>query len=163
MAMPGSVGDPVTAAEFMPFGVNYRGGVSLAAGWLTGALGGAQSIVVGQLAGTGAVKVYSSGSALQGEPMMYLSSPAAHNDAVAFSTAAQFSPFAGSSGVRVAATSTTSGADLLVSGASAEGKTVQVVKYRLARPNATSTMLQAVRLSEVDSASGSQPDALGGN
>ena len=60
------------SAAFMPFGIDYRGGVSLATGWLAGSLGGAERIVVGQLAGPGAVKVFSSGSALQGGPAMYL-------------------------------------------------------------------------------------------
>ena len=41
----------------MPFGTDYRGGVSLATGWLTGSIGGAERIVVGQLTGPGAMKV----------------------------------------------------------------------------------------------------------
>ena len=163
MDMAQRAGEPVSAAGFMPFGNTYRGGVSLATGWLTGALGGAQSIVVSQLAGAGAVKVYSSGSALQGEPMMYLRSPAAHDDAIAFRAVAVFSPFVGSSGARVATTSTTSGADLLVSGVASGDQTAQVVKYRLVRPTASAAMLQAIRQGKVDSASGSQPDVLGGN
>ena len=48
---------------FMPFGIGYTGGASLATGWLAGSLGGAEAIVVGQLTGPGEVKVYSSGSA----------------------------------------------------------------------------------------------------
>jgi hypothetical protein len=156
-----SVGEPVSAAEFTPFDDSYKGGVSLATGWLTGAFGGAQSIVVSQLAGNGAVKVYSSGSALQGLPMMYLSNPA-HDDPIIFSPVTDFSPFVGSSGARVAATSTTYGADLLVSGV-AKGGSVQVIKYRLVRPNPSAVVLQAVREGEVESASGSQPYALGGN
>ena len=64
---PGPKEAAVTAA-FMPFGLGYSGGASLATGWLTGALGGAEAIVVGQLSGPGTVKVYSSGSALQGGP-----------------------------------------------------------------------------------------------
>jgi hypothetical protein len=155
------VGGAVGAAEFTPFGDTYKGGVSLATGWLTGAFGGAQSIVVSQLAGKGAVKVYSSGSALEGLPMMYLSNPA-HDDPITFSPVADFSPFVGSSGARVAATSTTYGADLLVSGV-AVGGGVQVLKYRLVRPSPNAVVLQAVRESEVESASGSQPYALGGN
>ena len=155
------VGEPATTAEFTPFGDTYKGGVSLATGWLTGAFGGAQSIVVSQLAGKGAVKVYSSGSALDGLPMMYLSNPA-HDDPISFSAVTDFSPFVGSSGARVAATSTTYGADLLVSGVAAGGN-VQVIKYRLVRPNPSAVVLQAVRESEVQSAPGSQPYALGGN
>jgi hypothetical protein len=57
---PGPRQAAITAA-FMPFGIDYRGGLSLATGWLTGALGGAKRIVVGQLTGPGTVKVYSSG------------------------------------------------------------------------------------------------------
>ena len=115
-------------ASFMPFGTDYRNGVSLATGWLTGSIGGAERIVVGQLTGPGAVKVYSSGSALQGGPVMYLHSAMAHSPIVDFTEAASFAPFSGSAGVRVATTSTTTGADLLVSGVSAEDKTVQVLK-----------------------------------
>ena len=64
-------------ASFKPFGDDYRGGVSLATGWLAGPLGGAKRIVVGQLADGARVKVYSSGSALDGGPAMYLHSPVA--------------------------------------------------------------------------------------
>ena len=79
----------------MPFGMGYRGGVSLATGWLTGSLGGAERIVVGQLTGPGAVKVYSSGSALQGGPKVYLDS-AEHTPVADFTEIASFTPFGGS-------------------------------------------------------------------
>jgi hypothetical protein len=59
---PGPRQAAVTAA-FMPFGLGYHGGLSVTTGWLTGALGGAKRIIVGQLTGPGTVKVYSSGSA----------------------------------------------------------------------------------------------------
>ena len=65
---------PVVTNAFMPFGMDYRGGLSLATGWLTGPLGGAETIVTGQLAGPGEVKVYSSGSRLDGGPRTYLAS-----------------------------------------------------------------------------------------
>jgi FtsP/CotA-like multicopper oxidase with cupredoxin domain len=162
MEMHQSIDVPMSTAEFTPFGDTYKGGVSLATGWLTGAFGGAQSIVVSQLTGDGAVKVYSSGSALDGLPMMYLSNPA-HDDPITFNPVADFSPFAGSSGARVATTSTTYGADLLVSGVTPGNKEVQVIKYRLARPSPSAVSLQAVREGEVESASGSQPYELGGN
>ena len=42
---------PAVTNAFMPFGMTYRGGLSLATGWLAGSLGGAERIVVGQLAG----------------------------------------------------------------------------------------------------------------
>jgi hypothetical protein len=155
-------GKPNLAAAFMPFGLDYKGGLSLATGWLAGSLGGAERIVVGQLAGPGAVKVYSSGSALQGGPAMYLA-PAEHSPIVAFTEMASFTPFDGGSGVTVATTSTTSGADLLVSGISSQDNTAQVLKYQLVRPNADAAMLQAVQLRKVVSAAGSLPDGLGGD
>ena len=65
-----------------------------------GSLGGAERIVVGQLAGTGAVKVFSSGSALQGGPAMYLA-PADHSP-IGFGEMASFTPFDGGAGVTVA-------------------------------------------------------------
>ena len=154
-------GDPVMISAFMPFGTDYRGGVSLATGWFTGAIGGAERIVVGQLAGSG-VKVYASGSALDGGPAMYLHSPAAHSMSAKFTEAASFEPFAGSPGVRVAATSTTTGADLLVAGV-VDGKTTAVRKYQFVRPSPKDTMLQAKALSEVVSAAGTVPNTLGGD
>ncbi len=156
-------GDPALTASFMPFGTDYRGGVSLATGWLTGSIGGAERIVVGQLTGPGAVKVYSSGSALQGGPAMYLHSAMAHSPIVDFTEAASFEPFGGGSGVSVATTSTTVGADLLVSGVSPQDKTVQVLKYNFVRPSADGAMLEAKPIGKVVSAAGSLPDVLGGD
>ena len=149
-------------SAFMPFGIGYRGGISLAAGWLTGSLGGAEAIVTGQLTEPGSVKVYSSGSALEGGPKMYLHS-AMGSHAVVFTEAASFNPFGEASGVSVATTSTTVGADLLVSGVSPQDKTVQVRKYQLVRPSADADMLDAKPLGEVVSAAGSQPNVLGGD
>ncbi len=65
--------------------------------------------------------------------------------------------------MRVATTSTTTGADLLVSGVSPQDKTVQVLKYQLVRPSPDAVMLQAVQLGKVVSAAGSPPDVLGGD
>ncbi|MEI9901859.1 MAG: hypothetical protein WDN31_19085 [Hyphomicrobium sp.] len=53
----------------------------LSTGWLTGGLGGAEAIVVGQLSGPGAVKVYSSGSRLQGGPRTTCKVPPRHRRA----------------------------------------------------------------------------------
>jgi FtsP/CotA-like multicopper oxidase with cupredoxin domain len=165
---PGPTQAAVTSA-FMPFGIGYRGGVSLATGWLTGALGGAETIVVGQLTGPGTVKVYSSGSLLQGGPKMYLDSATGQGHAVEFTEAISFNPFDGTSGVRVATTSTTVGADLLVSGVSSKSgvssqeQAVQVLKFQLARPSPDAVMLQAKQLGQVVSAAGSAPDVLGGD
>ncbi len=66
---------PVMTTEFKPFGDGYQGGVSLATGWLAGVLGGAERIVVGQLDGS-MVKVFSSGSALDGGPRCISTAPA---------------------------------------------------------------------------------------
>jgi FtsP/CotA-like multicopper oxidase with cupredoxin domain len=159
---PGPRQAAVTAA-FMPFGLGYHGGLSVTTGWLTGALGGAKRIIVGQLTGPGTVKVYSSGSALQGGPKTYLESAMQQSPIVEFTEAASFEPFGGESGVSVATTSTTSGADLLVSGVSPQDKTVQVLKYQFVRPTPDAVMLQAKQLGQVVSAAGSAPDVLGGD
>jgi hypothetical protein len=71
-------------------------------GWLAGSLGGAKRILVSQLAGSGTVKVYSSGSALDEGPAMYLRSPAQHGHGAEFREVASFSSFDGASGTRVA-------------------------------------------------------------
>src|SRR5262249_11737405 len=143
------------------FGEAYKGGVSLATGWLAGSLGGTERIVVGQQAG-GAVAVYSSGSALQGGPAMYLLSAMAHEH-VAFVEMARFSPFGEGSSVSVATTSTTVGADLLVSGVSPADKTIEVRKYQLVRPTSSATALQAVPLGTVAAAAGGKLSMLGGD
>jgi hypothetical protein len=153
---------PALTGAFLPFGLDYRGGLSLAAGWLTGPLGGAEGIVVGQLAVPGAVKVYSSGSRLQGGPKMYLSSFLAHSRAADFTEALSFKPFGEATGVSVATTSTEIGGDLLVSGAS-KNKSVQVLKYKLVRPSKDALLLKAEQIGKVASDGGSLPIALGGD
>jgi len=149
-----AIDQPVNTASFMAFDKDYRGGVSLGTGWLAGALGGAKRIVASQLGANGTVKVYSSGSALDGGPAMYLHSPSQHGHGAHFREIASFNPFDGASGTRVATTSTTTGAHLLVSGAAS------VLKYDLVRPNAQATTLQAVRIGEVQAGPGA---LLGGN
>ena len=153
---------PAVTNAFMPFGMGYRGGLSLATGWLAGSLGGAERIVVGQLAGPGEVKIYSSGSRLQGGPEIYIAGPE-HTTIFGFGEIASFKPFADASGVRVATTSTTSGADLLVSGISPADKNVQVLKFELVKPDPDAVTLAARQLSTVVSAPGSLANALGGD
>jgi hypothetical protein len=160
---PARTDRPVNTASFIPFGKDYRGGVSLATGWLAGSLGGAKRIVVSQLADGGSVKIFSSGSALDGGPSVYLQSPLHHSHGAQFREIAHFKPFDGSAGTRVATTSTTTGANLLVSGLAAADINASVLKYELVRPDAQSTTLQAVRLSQVWSGTGSQPAILGGD
>jgi hypothetical protein len=147
----------------IPFGKDYRGGASLATGWLAGALGGAKRIIVSQLADSGSVKVFSSGSALDGGPSLYLQSPLHHGHSAHFREIASFTPFDGAAGARVATTSTTTGANLLVSGVAAGGSEASVLKYDFVRPNAPSTTLQAVRVGKVWSGKTSQPPLLGSN
>ena len=154
----------VNTASFMPFGNDYRGGVSLATGWLAGSLGGAKRIVVSQLADSGSVKVFSSGSALDGGPVTLSAEPDSRTaTAPSFREIASFEPFDGSAGTRVATTSTTTGANLLVSGVAAGGTDASVLKYDFVRPSLQSTTLQAVRLGQVWSGKGSQPAILGGD
>jgi len=154
---------PVNTTSFVPFGKDYRGGASLATGWLAGALGGAKRIIVSQLADSGSVKVFSSGSALDGGPSLYLQSPLHHGHGANFREIAGFTPFDGTAGARVATTSTTTGANLLVSGVAAGGSEASVLKYEFVRPNAQSTTLQAVRVGKVWSGKTSQPPLLGSN
>ncbi len=156
---PGPKEAALTSA-FMPFGIGYSGGVSLSTGWLTGGLGGAETIVVGQLAGPGTVKVYSSGSALGGGPATYLRP---HAVPPTFKSIAQLRPFEDASGVNVATTSTTIGADLLISGLSRTDRSVTVRKYRLSRPDASAATLDAKEIGEVISTTGSFANALGGD
>jgi hypothetical protein len=153
---------PVNTAFFVPFGDDYRGGVSLATGWLAGPLGGAKRIIVSQLADRGSVKIFSSGSALDGGPSLYLQSPEDHGHGARFREIASFEPFGGAGGTRVATTSTTTGANLLVSGVAPASAEASVIKYDFVRPSAQSMTLEAVRLGQVWSGKGSPP-ALGGD
>ena len=128
-------GKPSKIAEFAPFGSDYRGGVSLATGWLYGQLGGSKRIVVGQLTEPGEVKVFSTGSALEGGPKDELRSPIEHGELPNFAEDFSFAPFEGASGVSVATTSTTTGASLLVSGVSTKDDTAKSpeIRHRTAR------------------------------
>ena len=126
---PNGPGEPTMSSEFLAYDQSYTGGVSLSTGWVAGQEGGAQSIVTGQLAGDGTVGVWSSGSRLDGAPAMYTHGIGQHDGHVMFRQTASFNPF--TSGVAVATTSTTVGADLLVSGAGPRG--AEVVKFGMAR------------------------------
>ena len=94
---------------------------------------------------------------------MYLHNPLHHDHGAQFREIASFEPFGGSGGTRVATTSTTTGANLLVSGVGHEATDASVTKYDLARPNPQSTTLQAVRLGEVWSGKASSLPILGGD
>ncbi|KJF19744.1 copper oxidase [Rhodococcus sp. AD45-ID] len=135
----GHTGGPVATSQFLAFDQSYRGGVSLSTGWVAGAEGGAKSIVAGMNGGDGTVRIFSSGSRLDGSPEMYLESPDHHSTDVAFREIASFGPFEGPSGVSVATTSTTTGADLLISGSS--GASAEVRKFSLGRADPSATTL----------------------
>jgi len=135
----GKPSDPRMTAQFLAYDENYQDGVALSAGWVAGALGGAKSIVTSQLGGAGTVRVWSSGSLLDGQPGIYLDDPNHHEENIEYRQIASFEPFTGGTGVTVATTSTTASADLLVSGKAGNG--VEVRKIALARPDATATAL----------------------
>ncbi|MEV2219425.1 multicopper oxidase domain-containing protein [Nocardia vinacea] len=149
-------GEPSMTSEFLAFDESYRDGVALSTGWVAGAEGGAKSIVTGMLGGDGTVRVWSSGSRLDGQPAMYTESPNHHANTVAFREIASFVPFTG--GVRVGTTSTTSGADLLVSGQAGNGGEIR--KFGLDRADPHATTLTPTLLSTIPAPTGPAP--LGG-
>ncbi|WP_328401406.1 multicopper oxidase domain-containing protein [Nocardia sp. NBC_00403] len=135
----GRPGEPKTTSDFLAFDENYRDGVTLSTGWVAGVEGGAKSIITGMIGGDGTVRVWSSGSRLDGEPAMYTESPNHHPGAVSFRETTSFAPFVGGTGVQVATTSTTAGADLLVSGLAGNGSEVR--RYGLSRAAEGATTL----------------------
>jgi hypothetical protein len=130
---------------------------------LAGSLCGAKRIVVSKLADSGSAKIFSSGSALDRGPSLYLQSPEHHGHGAHFGEIAGFEPFGGSGGARVATTSTTTGANLLVSGVAPGGTDSSVIKFDFVRPDAQSTTLEALRLGQVWSGKGSPPPTIGGD
>src|SRR6516164_6870340 len=95
-------------------------------------------------------------------PSLYLQSPEHPGHGAQFREIASFEPFGGPGGTRVATTSTTTGANLLVSGAGPGSADASVIKYDFIRPNAQATTLEALRLGQVWSGKGSPP-GLGGD
>ena len=92
---------------------------------------------------------------------MYLHNPSQHDHSATFREIGSFDPFADGSGTRIATTSTTTGANLLVSGATPEG--THVLKFDFSRADAKATTLKAVPLGEVSSLAGSRVVAVAGN
>jgi hypothetical protein len=154
--------DPRMTSQFMAFDESYTDGVSLSTGWVAGAEGGAMSIITGQQNGDGTVRVWSSGSRLDGQPTIYLDNPNHHDEDVRYAEIASFAPFSGAAnGVTVATTSTAYGADLLVSGMGPTG--AEVRKYTFARPAPDAKTVvpkPVVTLPPLEGLSGSVP--LGG-
>jgi len=153
---------PAKVGEVQAFDNDYTDGVSLSAGWLAGGLGGVQRIVVAQRGEPGQVVVLSSGSALDGQPELY-TQPLSHDGhgALTLSEVARFTPFGTApDGVRVTVTSTTSGADLLVSGV--DSGTAQIRRFELTRPEPTATTLVPTPIGDPVTAPGRRPPSIGG-
>lgn len=156
----GKPNEPKMTSTYLAYDEGYTGGVSLSTGWVAGVEGGAKSIVTGQLGGAGTVRAWSTGSRLDGFPGMYLENPNHHDVDLKYTQIASFEPFAGS-GVTVATTSTTNGADLVVSGRGAGSAVVQ--KLALARPTPTATTVAPRVIGTLPELSGVDgPAALGG-
>ncbi|GFG52884.1 hypothetical protein MAGR_43250 [Mycolicibacterium agri] len=155
----GKPNEPRMTSSFLAYDEGYTGGVSLTTGWVAGAEGGAKSIVTGQLGDRGTVRVWSNGSRLDGFPAVYTESPNHHDGDISYRQIASFEPFTG--GVTVATTSTTSGADLLVSGGAGRGAEVRT--YGLARPTADATTVTPTLLGTLPPLAGvSGPAPLAG-
>lgn len=129
--------EPRMTSNFLAYAEDYRDGVALSTGWVAGGEGGAMSIITSQLAGPGTVRVWSTGSKLDGQPGMYLDSPNHHEENIEYAEIASFAPFPG--GSTVATSSTVYGADLVVAGTTAGGQEVR--KYTLERPAPDATTL----------------------
>ena len=130
---------PAKTGDFLAFDAGYRGGVNLATGWVAGQDGGFSRIIAGQQSGGSSVSVFTSGSALQGHPGMYLMPADDYSMATQFIKSASFVAFPGSStGVQVATSANPRSADLLVGGFS--GGTSQLRALSLQRASSQSTM-----------------------
>ena len=155
----GKPSDPRMTAQFLAYDEKYQDGVALSTGWVAGALGGAKSIVTSQLSGAGTLRVWSNGSLIDGQPAIYLDNPNHHEENLDYKQIASFEPFTG--GVTVATTSTTGGADLLVSGKVGDG--AEVRKIGLARTDAAATSLTPTVLGTLPPLAGvAGPVPLGG-
>jgi hypothetical protein len=135
-------------SEYLAYDENYKGGVALSTGWVAGAEGGSKSIVTSQLGGEGTVRVWSTGSLLDGQPSIYLESPNHHEDNLKYAQIASFVPFPGTTpGVTVATTSTTEGADVLIAGMTPGGQEVR--RYALFRASPDAKTLDAKQLANL--------------
>ena len=122
-------------------------GVNIATGWVAGKMGGFSRIIAGKQSGASTVSVFTSGSALDGHPEMYLM-PADHYMVMPeFALAAKFDAFPGSTaGVDVTTAANPLSADLVVSGENDGIPTVQ--RFDLFRKKANDTMLSVRPLSK---------------
>lgn len=100
------------------------------------------SIITSQLDGAGTVRVWSTGSKLDGQPGMYLESPNHHEENIEYSEIASFAPFPG--GSTVATSSTVYGADLIVAGTTPAGQEVRKYAFERPAPDATTVVPKLV-------------------
>ena len=107
--------------------------------------------------------MFSGGSALDGGPALYLHNPAQHGQGAVFKEMASLKPFSTPGPVRVATTSTTTGAHLLVGGMAPGGGATRVLKYDLVRPNPQARTIELRPLGQVYSGTSTQPALLGGD
>jgi FtsP/CotA-like multicopper oxidase with cupredoxin domain len=106
---------PTQLSEIAVFGDTYQGGMSVSSGWVAGELGGYSRIIVGQLDGH-QIKIYSTGSALNGFPEMYVMSPDIYSYKEELIEMASFPTAIGigvGPGVHVSHTSTVTGSSLI--------------------------------------------------
>lgn len=136
---------PDQTSSFLAFESEYRGGVSIATGWVAGKLGGFSRIVAGRQSGASTVSVFTSGSALTGHPQMYLM-PADHYMVMPeFTRALTFEAFPGStSGVDVTTAANPRSADLVVAGTSDGEPSIKVFDVFRNRPTDTTLTFRLV-------------------
>jgi FtsP/CotA-like multicopper oxidase with cupredoxin domain len=158
----GKPSDPRMTSQFVAYDESYKDGVALTTGWVAGAAGGAKSIVTSQLGADGTVRVWSSGSLLDGQPGIYLDNPNHHEENIEYQQIASFAPFPGATpGVTVATSSTVYGADLLVAGLAPGGQEVRKYTMERSAPDAkTLTPKQIAALPAIPGMSAAGP--LGG-
>lgn len=103
------------AGSFLAFESSYRGGVSIATGWVAGREGGFSRIIAGKASGSSEVSVWSSGSKQEGHPTMYVEPLHSHEADVEYRRALRFTAFPGSTaGVDVTTAANPRSADLIV-------------------------------------------------
>lgn len=125
------------ASSFLAFEDSYRGGVSIATGWVAGQEGGFSRIIAGKSSGSSEVSVWSTGSRLDGHPELYVMPVTGHADMATYTEAARFEAFPGSTtGVDVTTAATPRGADLVVSGRLDSGPAIAAFDLRRASPRA---------------------------
>lgn len=135
---PSTLGAPQLVKAFDAF-KDYDGPLSLTTGWVAAQEGGLESIVVGQASGEGLVRVLSWASKLSNETTMYIEHDH-HSHSTDFVATLTFTPFGGP--VTVATTSTTAGANILVTGRES-GRNIAGV-YTVRQRESDQTQLSAV-------------------